>query len=49
MSKRLANIMNLLVERGIFPNKMKHAKITPIYKTGNELLANINRLVEKLM
>ena len=59
MSKPLAKIMNQSIETGIFPSKLKQAKITPIYKTGDELecgnyrpislLSNINRLFEKLM
>ena len=44
---------------GIFPSKLKHAKIIPIYKDGNEdepsnyrpisLLSIFNRLFEKVM
>jgi len=59
MSKPLSKIMNRSIETGIFPSKLKQAKITPIYKTGDELecgnyrpislLSNINRLFEKLM
>ena len=59
MSKPLAKIMNQSIETGIFPGKLKQAKITPIYKTGDELecgnyrpislLSNINRIFEKLM
>jgi len=59
MSKPLAKIMNRSIETRIFPGKLKQAKITPIYKTGDELecgnyrpislLSNINRIFEKLM
>ena len=55
ISKPLAKIMNLSIETGMFPSKLKH----PIYKSGDELecgnyrpislLSNINRLFEKLM
>ena len=51
--------MNRSIETGIFPSKLKQAKITPIYKTGDELecgnyrpislLSNINRIFEKLI
>ena len=51
--------MNESIETGIFPRKLKQAKITPIYKTGDELecgnyraislLPDTNRLFEKLM
>jgi len=37
MSKPLAKIMNRSIETGIFSSKLKQAKITPIYKTGDEL------------
>ena len=43
----------------MFPRKLRHAKIIPIYKSGDELecgncrpispLSNINRLFEKMM
>jgi len=36
ISKPIANIVNQLVCMGIFPSKLKHAKIIPIYKDGNE-------------
>ena len=59
ISKPLVKIMNLSVETGKFPSKLKHAKIIPIFKSGDELecgnfrpislLSNINRLFEKMM
>ena len=59
ISKPLANIVNQSVCMGIFPSKLKHAKIIPIYKDGNEdepsnyrpisLLSIFNRLFEKVM
>ena len=51
--------MNLSIETGMFPSKLKHAKIIPIYTRGDglecgnfrpiSLLSNINRLFENLM
>lgn len=57
ISKPIANIVNQSVCIGIFPFKLKHAKIIPIYKDGNEpsnyrpifLLLIFNRLFEKVM
>ena len=58
ISKPIANIVNQSVCMGIFPSKLKHAKIIPIYKDGNEdepsnyrpisLLSIFNRLFEKV-
>ena len=36
ISKPIANIVNQSVCMGIFPSKLKHAKIIQIYKDGNE-------------
>ena len=57
ISKPIANIVNQSVCMGIFPSKLKHAKIIPIYKDGNEdepsnyrpisLLSIFNRLLKK--
>ena len=51
--------MNLSIETGIFPTKLKYAKIIPIFKLGNKddptnyrpisLLSNINKMFERLM
>ena len=59
ISKPIANIVNQSVCMGIFPSKLKHAKIIPIYKDGNvdepsnyrpiSLLSIFNRLFEKVM
>ena len=59
ISKPIANIVNQSVCMGIFPSKLKHAKIIPIYKDGNEdessnyrpisILSIFNRLFEKVM
>ena len=48
--------MNLSIQKGIYPLKLKHAKIVPVYKDGDELdpgnyrpiclLSNINRIFE---
>ena len=32
----LLNIFNLSLEKGIFPDELKIARVTPIYKTGNK-------------
>jgi hypothetical protein len=55
----LAEIINLSIQTGVFPSKLKHAKVVPIYKTDDEtdpgnyrpisLLSNFNQLFEKLM
>ena len=59
ISKPIANIVNQSVCMGMFPSKLKHAKIIPIYKDGNEdessnyrpisILSIFNRLFEKVM
>ena len=36
LSTPLLNIFNLSLEKGIFPDELKIASVTPIYKTGNE-------------
>ena len=59
ISAPLANLINNSVQRGIFPSKLKHAKVTPIFKDGDEaepgnyrpisLLSVFNRLFEKVI
>ena len=60
ISAPLATLINNSVQRGIFPSKLKHAKIIiPIFKDGDEaepgnyrptsLLSVFNRLFEKTM
>ena len=59
ISGPLAKLMNWSIETGIYPSKLKYAKIIPVYKSGEEdnptnyrpisLLSNINRIFEKLM
>ena len=58
ISAPLLNLINNSVQRGIFPSKLKHAKIIPIFKDGDEaepgnyrpisLLSVFNRLFEKI-
>ena len=55
----LAQIMNISVITGQYPSKLKHAKIVPIFKDGDEtdpgdyrpisLLSLFSRLFEKVM
>ena len=59
ISAPLVNLINNSVQRGIFRSKLKHAKIIPIFKDGDEaepgnyrpisLLSVSNRLFEKVM
>jgi hypothetical protein len=32
----LAEIINLSIQKVVFPSKLKHAKVVPIYKTDDE-------------
>lgn len=51
--------MNWSIETDVYPSILKHAKIIPVYKSGEDenptdyipisLLSNINRIVEKVM
>ena len=55
----LSTLINLSVENGYFPSKLKHAKIIPIFKEGDDtdpsnfrpisLLSIFNRIFEKMM
>ena len=55
MSTTLAEIMNMSVQTGVYPSKLKHAKVIPVYKTGDRtesgnywpisLLSVFNRLL----
>ena len=55
----MANIFNASIQLGIYPSKLKHAKVIPIYKDGDEtdpnnyrpisLLCNFNRIFERLI
>ena len=59
LSKPLADIMNKSVSQGVYPSKLKHAKVIPVYKSDDEtdpgnyrpifLLSNFNRIFEKVM
>ena len=59
LSPALAALMNKSISTGIYPHLLKHAKVIPVYKTGDEtdpcnyrpisLLSVFNRLFEKLM
>ena len=59
ISNTLAEIINLSISTGVYPNKLKMAKIIPIFKTDDNtdsnnyrpisLLSNFNRIFEKLI
>ena len=59
IAKPLSWIANICLSTGIHPDKLKIAKITPIYKKGSKLLtcnyrpisllSNINKILEKLV
>ena len=59
LANPLAKIANISLSTGIHPDKLKIAKITPIYKKGSKLstsnyrpislLSNINKLIERLV
>ena len=59
ISHTLAELMNMSITIGIYPHKLKHAIVTPIYKADDEtdpnnyrpisLLSVLNRIFEKLM
>ena len=59
ISATLAEVINMSVQSGVYSSKLKHAKVIPVYKTGDEtepgnyrpipLLSVFNRLFERLM
>ena len=59
ISPILANIFNLILTTGIYPDCLKNAKVTPIFKSGNRLspsnyrpisvLNSINKIFERLL
>ena len=59
ISGPLSNIFNISVQEGVFPSKLKQAKVIPVYKRDDEtepgnyrpisLLSIFNRIFEKLM
>jgi hypothetical protein len=44
LKKPLTDICNTLSESGIFPNKLKHAKATPLYKNETQRISKITDL-----
>ena len=58
-SNHLSKILNLSFSSGIFPERLKTAKVTPIFKKGSKLecsnyrpislLFNLDKIIEKLM
>ena len=59
LSGPLADIFNMSVQKGVFPSKLKEAKVIPVYKCDDEtepgnyrpisLISVVNRIFEKLM
>jgi hypothetical protein len=59
LSNPLSVLINMSVESGIYPDKLKHAKVIPIFKNDDEtdpsnyrpisLLSIFNRIFEKVM
>ena len=59
LAEPLANIINVSLSTGIFPNKLKIAKIIPVFKTGEQnsftnyrpisLVTNFSKFFEKVM
>ena len=59
LSTPLLNIFNLSLEKGIFPDELKIASVTPIYKTGDEndfgnyrpisVLPYFSKMLERIM
>ena len=59
IAKPLTTLLNVSVQNGRFPSKLKHAKIVPVFKDGDKtdpcnyrpisLLSIFNRIFEKIM
>ena len=59
LSTIISKLINLAISSGIYPNALKIAKITPIYKSGNSsvvenyrpisVLCNLNKIFEKYL
>lgn len=59
ISKPLSTVINMSVQMGMYPSRLKHAKIIPIFKSDDELdpgnyrpislLSIFNRIFEKMM
>ena len=58
-SKAIAEMINISIQSGIYPSILKHAKVIPVFKTGDvtesdnyrpiSLLCNLNKILEKVM
>ena len=59
ISKPIAEMINISVQSGVYPSILKHAKVIPVFKTGDvtesdnyrpiSLLSNLNKIFEKVM
>ena len=59
ISELLAQVINISIKTGIYPDQLKIAKVIPIYKKGNHsdpsnyrpisILSNINKIFEKIL
>ena len=54
----IAEMINISVQSGVYPSLLKHAKVIPVFKTGDvtesdnyrpRLLSNLNKIFEKFM
>ena len=48
LAKPLASIFNKSFQTGVFPDRLKHAKITPVHKGDDKRLINNYRLISIL-
>ena len=48
IAQPLATVFNISLANGLFPDKLKIAKIIPIYKSKHRLLTNNYRLISVL-
>ena len=48
LAKPLASIFNRSFQTGVFPDRLKHAKITPVHKGDDKRLINNDRPVSIL-
>jgi hypothetical protein len=59
ISKPIAEMINISIQSCIYPSILKHAKVIPVFKTGDvtesdnyrpiSLLSNLNKILEKVM
>ena len=59
ISKPIAEMINISVQSGVYPSILNHAKVIPVFKTGDvtesdnyrpiSLLSNLNKIFEKVM